>query len=103
MVTGMFARAIEAVRREDVLVAEVAPAKTLPVVIEEEPDVGAEGGDIMVDLEALVVRDSFPSRDRVVVAVAPVLPEIVSWMGCFGGFPGDEADDDVAMAAVVER
>lgn len=103
MVIDMFARAIEVVRREDDLVAEVVPAATLPVVIEEDPDAGAEGGDIMVDLVTLVVRDSFPSRDRVVVAVASVLLTSVPELGCFEGFPGDEADGDVATAAVEER
>lgn len=91
IVTAMFARAIEAVRREDVLVAGVATV--FPI---EEEAAGAEGGDIMVVLVPLVVRDSFPSRDRVALVV---LLESVSVMGCFEEVPGD--DNDVAMTAVL--
>lgn len=89
IVTATFARVIEAVRREDVLVAGVATV--FPIEVD-----GAEGGDIMVRLVPLAVRVSFPSRDRVALVV---LLESVSEMDCFEEVDGD--DDDVAMAAVL--
>ena len=91
IVTATFARAIEAVRREDVLVAGV----TTVFPIQEEA-AGAEGGDIMVVLVLLAVRVSFPNRDRVALVV---LLESVSGIICFEELAGD--DDDVEMAAVL--
>lgn len=90
IVTATLDRAIEAVRREDTLVADVA------TVFPIEEAAGAEGGDIMVVLVPLAVRVSFPSRDRVALVV---LLESVSEMGCFEEVASD--DEDVAMAVVL--